>query len=82
VTFTGLESVEKSIHYWENALSLLMASTDALSEEDKVQNPDTASTIAHLDKILKAAYTLQRLTEDLFLHEVKIESRILYSLLI
>lgn len=65
----GLESVEKSIHYWENALEVLKSSSDSLPEDDQVPSM-SANTISHLEKILEAAYTLQRLSEELFLHEV------------
>ena len=41
--------------------------SEALPEDDRI-NPD--GTLTHLEKILEAAYQLQKLTEELFLDEV------------
>jgi len=62
----GLESLERSIQFWEDSLSRLRTNSELLPEDE--QN-NTERTIVHLEDILDAAYVLQRKTEELFLHE-------------
>jgi len=66
---TGLETLEKSISFWEESLRLLKSRTADDSDHD--ENDANERTMLQLETILNAAYSLQRLSEELYLDEVK-----------
>jgi hypothetical protein len=66
--FSGLETLEKSISFWEESLHMLKSDIDeSFTEEDRDCHERSSR---QLEKILDAAYTLQRLSEELYLDEV------------
>ena len=60
-----MESLEKSIQLWEDALQVLKSNNEFLPEDEI-----NTWSVKKLEKILEGAYAVQRMSEEFFLHEV------------
>lgn len=67
-----METLQKSVSFWEESLQLLKQERDAsLLEMDEDDENNVSRTIAQLQPILEAAKQLQHLAQELYLDEVR-----------